>query len=132
LRGQGRDHEIQPLQPCRRQAEDQADQRGDDARQRNGEEYRNRQRVGEVGRGEGAEQKERGVPDRDLPGEADQNVEAERCDGKDADLDQDAERVGAQQLRRKTQQHDAGDNSVAAGFGRKDRGVGRVSGAVVA
>ena len=52
--------------------------------------------VGEIGRGEGAEQKERGVADRDLAGEADQDVQAERGDAEDADLDQDAEPVFVQ------------------------------------
>ena len=80
LRGQRRDDEVKPLQPRRRQAEDQPDQRGDDAGERNGEEHRDRQIVGDVGRGEGAEQEERGVADRDLSGEADQDVQAERCD----------------------------------------------------
>ena len=132
LRGQRRDDEIEPLQPRRRHAEDQADQRGDHARQRNGEEYRDRQRVRDIGRGEGAEQKERGVADRNLPGKADQNVEAECGDGKNADLDQDAQPIGAEHQRRKANQHDAGNRHVAAGRGRKDRGVGRVGGAVVA
>ena len=132
LRRERRDDEVEALQPRRRHAEDQPDQRGDDAGERNGEEHRDRKVVGDVGRGEGAEQEEGGVADRDLAGEADQDVEAERGDREDADLDQDAQPVAAEHQRRKADQHDAEDRHVAAGRGREDRGVFRVSGAEVA
>ena len=48
------------------------------------------------------------MADRDLSGEADQNVQAEGGDGKNADLDQDAEPVFGEHQRRKANQHDAG------------------------
>jgi len=96
LRGQGRDHEIEPLQPRRRHAEDQPDQCRDHARERNREKDRDREVVVDVGRGERAEQEEGGVADRDLPGEADQDVQAQRCDREDADLDRDREPVFAE------------------------------------
>ena len=104
LRGQRRDDEVEPLQPRRRHAEDQPDQRRDDARERDREEHRDRRVVGDVGRGEGAEQEEGGVADRDLAGEADQDVQPERRDREDADLDQDAEPVAAEDLRREAEQ----------------------------
>ena len=132
LRGQRRDDEIEPLQPRRRHAEDQADQSRDHAGQRDRKEYRDRQRVGDIGRGESAEQKECGVADRDLASIANQNVQAKGGDGKDADLDQRAEPVGAEHQRCKANQRDAKNGHVAAGCGRKDRGVGRIGGAVVA
>jgi hypothetical protein len=132
LRGERGDDEIKPLQPRRRHAEDQADQSGDDAGQRNRKEHRDRQRVGDIGRGEGAEQKERGVADRDLPGKADQDVEAKRGNGENADLDQDAEPVPAEHQWGKADQHDADDCRVAAGRGREDRGIRGIGGAVVA
>ena len=126
LRGERRDHEVEPLQSCRRDAEDEADQRGDDAGERDREEHRDRRVVGDVGRGEGAEQEEGGVPDRDLAGEADQDVQPKRRDREDADLDQDAEPVAAKDLRHEAKQKHADDREVAAGRGREDRGVRRV------
>ena len=72
------------------------------------------------------------MADRNLAGEADQNVEAKGGDRKDPDLDQDAQGVLAEQQRRKTNQHDTDDRRVAAGPGRKDGGVGRVGGAEIA
>jgi hypothetical protein len=38
------------------------------------------------------------VADRDLAGEADQDVQAQRCDRKDADLDRDAEAIAKLRL----------------------------------
>ena len=83
--------EIKPFQPRGGQAEDQADRRRHDARQRNGRRRRDAEPVREIGRGEGAEAEEGGVADRDLAGEADDDVQAEGGDGEDADLDQEAE-----------------------------------------
>src|SRR6185437_16793589 len=96
LRGQGGGDEVEPLQPRRRYAEDQPDQRGDDAGQRNGEEHGDREIVVEIGGGERAEQEEGSVADRDLSGEADQDIEPKSCDGEDADLDRDREPVLAE------------------------------------
>ena len=131
MRGERGDHEVEPLQPRRRDAEDQPNQRGDDARERDREEHRNVCFVGDVGRGEGAEQEEGGVPDRNLAGEADQDVQTERRDRENADLDQDAEPIAAEKLRHEAEQQHAGDRKVAAGRGREDRGVGRVRGAEI-
>ena len=72
------------------------------------------------------------MADRDLPGEADQDVQPECRDAINADLDQDAEPVFAEHLRREADQDDADDRRVAAGAGRKDSGVDRVGGAEVA
>jgi hypothetical protein len=46
------------------------------------------------------------VADRDLAGEADNDVEAKGCDAEDADLDQEAEDVFVDDVRRKADQHD--------------------------
>ena len=47
------------------------------------------------------------MPDRDLSGEADQDVQPQRGDRKDADLDREREPVFAEDLRRKAEQDDA-------------------------
>ena len=111
LRGQRRDREIKPFQPRGGQAEDQADRRRHHARERNAEEHGDAEPVRQIGRGERAEAEEGGMADRDLAGEADQDVEAERGDAEDADLDQQAEAVFAEHMRRKADQHDAGDHA---------------------
>jgi hypothetical protein len=126
LRRQRRDDEIEPLQPCRRQAEDQTHQSRHHAGERNGEKHRYRRIVGDISRAERAEQKKRGVADRDLACEADKNIQTQRCDREDSDLDRDAEPVVAQDHRRKAGGDDAKNRKVATGRGRKDRGVGRV------
>ena len=132
LRGKRRDDEIKPLQPCRWKPEDQPDQSRHHAREWNGEEHRNRCVVRDIGRTECAEQEEGGVTDRDLAGEADEHVQAECCDRKDADLDRDAQPVIGEDQRREAHRDDAENRKVAAGRGRKDRGVRRVRGAEVA
>ena len=132
MRRQRRDREIEPFQPRGGQAEDQADRRRHDARERNAEEDGNAEPVREIGRGEGAEAEEGGVADRDLAGEADNDVEAEGGDAEDADLDQQAEAVFVEDVRRKADQDDADDHGVAAGRGRKHGGIGRIAGAEIA
>ena len=47
------------------------------------------------------------MPDRDLAGEADQDVQAERRNREDADLDEDAEPVAAEELRHEAEQQHA-------------------------
>ncbi len=132
MRGQRRDREIKPFQARGGQAEDQPDCRCDDAGERNAEEYRDREPVVEIGGGERAEAEEGGMADRDLAGEADHDVEAERGDAKNADLDQEAQAVFIEHVRREADQHDAGDHRVAPGPGREHGGVFRVGGAEIA
>ena len=95
LRGQRRDREVETLQPQRRQAEDQADRRGDDRRERDGHPERKAHAGGEDPRRVGADGQEPALPHRDLPGVADQDVEAERADGGDRDLVGEVEPVRA-------------------------------------
>ena len=115
LRGQRRDREIEPLQARGGQAEDQPDRGRHDAGERNAEEYRDAEPVRQIGRGERPETEEGGMADRDLAGEADHDVEAEGGDAEDADLDQQAEAVFVEDVRRKADQHDADDHRVAPG-----------------
>jgi len=132
LRGQRGDREIEPFQARGREAEDQADRRRHHARQRNREEHRDGKPVREIGGRERAETEESSVADRDLAGEADDNVEAQRGYGKNADLNKQAEAVFVQDVRRKADQDNADNHRVAAGGGREHRGVCRIGGAEVA
>ena len=85
LRGQRRDGEVEALQPRGRQAEDEPDQRRWQAPASGIAKNTGTGRfVAEIGRGERAEAEERRVADRDLPGEADQDVQAERGDADDS------------------------------------------------
>jgi hypothetical protein len=129
---QRRDREIKPLQPRGGQAEDQADCGRNDARERNAEEDGNAEPVREIGRGKGAEAEEGGVADRNLAGEADNDVQPKGCDAEDANLDQEAENVFVDDVRRKAHQHDACDHGVAAGRGREYGGIRRIAGAEIA
>jgi hypothetical protein len=72
------------------------------------------------------------MADRDLAGEANDNVEAECGDAEDADLNQQAEAVFAQQVRRQADQDDADDHRIATGPGREHGGVRRIAGAEIA
>ncbi|WP_431272797.1 hypothetical protein [Dankookia sp. P2] len=72
------------------------------------------------------------MPDADLASEADQDVQPERGDAQEADVDQQAELVAAERERRTGHQHDAeqqGDPAVAR---REDRRVFPIAAAVVA
>ena len=72
------------------------------------------------------------MADRNLPGEADNHVEAERGDAEDADLNEQTEAVLVQKMRRKADQCDPGNHHIAAGFGRKHGGVRGIAGAEIA
>ena len=132
LRRQRGDCQIEPLQPCGWQAEDEANGGRHDARKRNAEKDRDAEPVRKIGGGEGAEAEEGGMADRDLAGEADDDVQPEGGDAEDADLDQQAEAVFVQDMRRKADQHDARDQGIAAGRGGKHGGIGRIGGAEIA
>src|SRR5690606_9373433 len=83
--------------------------------------------VVEVGGRERAEAEEDGVPDGNLPGEADEDVEAERGDAEIADLDQDAEAVLVEIERRRGDQRDARHAERRRRARRENRGVRRVA-----
>ena len=77
------DGEIEALDPQARDADDRADQRRHQAAGRQRDPERQVELHREVGRRVGADRHEGGMADRDLPGVADQDVEAERADDGD-------------------------------------------------
>ena len=72
------------------------------------------------------------MPDRDLPGETDQEVEPERGDAEIADLDQEVEAILAHGERRQAQERDPDATEGKRGLRRKDRLIRSVGGLEIA
>ena len=93
---QRRDREIKPLQPQRRRADDEAGERRHHAGAKEADQrmhliFGNQHRIG-IGAGD----EEADMAERDQPGIAGQDVQAERADHRDQDDDQEGQRVGVQ------------------------------------
>ena len=99
----------------------------------------NAELAGEIRRRERAEAEERRVTERDLAGEADQNIEPKGGDAIDGDLNDQCEPIGRRRTSRR-QSAAAADTApkqpeqhrVARPARRKNRAVGRVSGSEIA
>ncbi len=89
-------------------------------------------RGAEPGRREGAEAEERAMAERDLPGEPDQHVEAERGDAVDADQDELAQQVVAREQRYDQQEGDTEARRDGRAARAEQRHVRAIAGAEVA
>lgn len=95
LAGQGGDGEVEPLEPPRRDAEDHARQCGHDTGSRHADPEGQPKPGGEDGRGIGAHPEEGPMTQRDKPGVADEDVQAQGRDGRDPDHVAHIEKVRA-------------------------------------
>ena len=138
LGGERRDREIEALEPRGGQADDHPEQSGGDAGQRNAERDRHAMLARQVRRHEGAEAEERGMPERDLAGVADQDVQPQGGDAVVGDLDDEGEPIGRDQghaadlQRQQAQEHDADRARERRAPGREDRAVLLVADAKIA
>ena len=113
VRGQRGDGQVQALETQRRNAEDQANARGREGAERD-RQVEGHAEIDLEDRGRiGAHGQERSLPDGDLPGVPDQDVQADRADDGDADAVEDVEPVGpgeARQHGQHGQQEHEGDD----------------------
>src|SRR6266508_970817 len=121
--GERRHREVEPLEPEGGDAEDHPDERAHDPGERDHEEERQPHPAGEEGRRVGADGEERGVAERDLPGEAGEDVEPGRGDDGDEDPVQHVHPEEGQERGRERQRQQEQDEQPAGEARLEDRHV---------
>ena len=130
LRGQGRDREVQPLEPERRQPEERPDDGGEQDRGGDGHGRGHPGALVQQRGGERADGEEPALAEGDLAGEADQDVQAYGAHDGDQDGVDDAEPVHVHDERQHGERQDDDQEAGSLGTGVPQREVGAV-GAVV-
>src|SRR5689334_18982992 len=129
LRGECRDRKVKALDAQARDAEEHADERGDESREHeHDEEVQHRHALHEVVRRVSAPGHERRMPDRDLPAVADQEVEPDRRERQDQERvdDRQEQVVGRDERQRDEREYDERDHEIPVLHDRQQLHVGAV------